>query len=792
MRLHCSWGKPTWGKPYLPNGLSYAHNPANAVSYGGRSLEIAPYGGEMGLHLHGFRAERTDREGERDMTQPFYYAHSPKDSLSGSWHLLKDHLAATAALAGRFAEDFDSTEWAKLAGLWHDVGKYLPDFQSKLQGVAKHVDHSIVGAILAESKGKGLRAALPVAFAIAGHHGGLPNLRSSESGGTPLLERLRDRKASLTLASEAIPVAIKESVFPVLPRFLQPTPGASGFDQCRAMEFWIRFLFSALVDADFLDTEEFYKPGLRRSATDGYSDIQTLRRRLDAHVDAISAPFSPVNRLRAAVLGACRDAAKHPPGIFSLTVPTGGGKTLSAMAFALRHAEAHGLKRVIVVIPYTSIIEQNARTYRNALGENVIEHHSNIDPNTETDRSRLASENWDAPIVVTTSVQFFESLFSNKPSRCRKLHNMARSVIILDEVQSLPSGFLSPILESMRELTTHYGSTIVLSTATQPALAKREALPDGLVGVREIAADPADLFRQLSRVEIAWPDVDAPPIAWPDLADDLARHDQVLAVVHRRDDARELAGLLPAEGLFHLSALMCPRHRSDVLATVKARLKDGQACRLVSTQLIEAGVDVDFPVVYRAMGGLDSIVQAAGRCNREGKLDTGHVVVFRAPTLPPRGTPAFGLETMESMLRQYQGNVDLADQAMFEEYFRVLYSKLEKDIRCIQRERQELNFATTAEKFRIIEDGYSEAIVVPYKESAERVDAARKEFNRATARGLQPFMVNVYPETLRLMEETGALELIGDSVRAILPPFHKHYDPTFGLIWKDKPGAGVV
>ncbi len=742
------------------------------------------------------------------MVQRLFYAHSLDGRPKTEWHQLEEHLGETTKRAVGFGEMFGSADWARLAGLWHDLGKYLPEFQKKLEPDGpknQHVDHSVVGALLAQSFG--LDRTLPLAFAVSGHHGGLPNLRSSEFGLTPLLERLHDHANSLERAAGNAPALFMDAAVPSLPEFLRPTVEVSAFEQRRQMEFWIRFLFSALVDADFLDTEAFFKPGMRSLALGVSGDVAALRKRLDDAADALSAKaaaklVTSVNRLRAEVLECCREKAKLPPGIFSLTVPTGGGKTLSGMAFALRHAETHGLKRVIVVIPYTSIIEQNAKKYREALGDNVIEHHSNLAPTTETDldptmeteRNRLASENWDAPVVVTTTVQFFESLFSNKPSRCRKLHNIARSVIILDEVQSLPPGFLSPILEAMRELVAHYGCSIVLSTATQPALVKRPAFRDGLDNVREIAPDPGDLFRRLSRVDVAWPELDSPAIAWPELAAELKCHRQMLAVVHRRDDARDLAKLLPPENLFHLSALMCPKHRLDVLAAVNKQLDSEQPCRLVSTQLVEAGVDIDFPVVYRSLGGLDSVVQAAGRCNREGKRDKGKVVVFRAPTQPPRGTPKMGLETMESLLRQYHGQVDITDPAIFEEYFRMLYSKLDLDIRRIQPERQELNFASTAEKFRIIEDGFSEAIVVPYANSAERVAAVRKELNRDTARALQPFLVNVYPDLLSQMQAAGALETIGENenIRVLMPDFHKRYDMTFGLVWNDGIGAGIV
>jgi len=573
---------------------------------------------------------------------------------------------------------------------------------------------------------------------------------------------------------------------------------------------WIRFLFSALVDADRLDSEEFCQPE-KASKRGLFPNMKTLSERIDSYIDSIQASLpasyrdTTVNQARQYVANACREAASHTQGAFTLTVPTGGGKTLSAMSFALHHAQLHNLRRVIVVIPYTSIIEQNADVYRQALGaEAVVEHQSSLDPQERkakygeeiTSRAELATENWDAPIIVTTTVQFFESLFSNRPSRCRKLHNVAGSVIILDEVQTLPPAFLHSILDALNELLHSYRCSVVLSTATPPSLKWRVGFDPGLRGCREIVSSPQQLASQLKRVDYIWPDADALGLEPAQLAAELAKHHQVLAVVHRREDARLTAQQVEAfakdSSVCHLSALMCPAHRSRTLKEIKETLKQGAPCRVVSTQLVEAGVDVDFPLVYRALGGLDSIVQAGGRCNREGRIDRGKTIVFRAYSAPPRGTPRRALGITESLLREHGGTLDLNDPAIFEEYFRMLYFAEDLDAKGIQTLRQEFRFASVSREFHLIEDGFTHPVVVPYGDASARLDELRRLGpTRETTRGLQAFTVNIYPDAFQRLSNTGALQEVLEGTWAVTESFSSLYDNKYGLVVGDEPLPSV-
>lgn len=722
------------------------------------------------------------------------YAHSREPHDPRPWEPLDEHLAQVAELAAQFAAAFGSAEWGRLAGLWHDLGKYRPEFQRRIRGEQLQAPHAGVGAALAYQI-----QAPPVAFAIAGHHAGLANhVEQHGTSQTPLRRKVTEEHATLAAVRPLVPRDLLAHACPAPPAWLAPAGTRPPEER---LELWTRFLFSALVDADRLATEAFYEPDRRADLT--YDDVPTLRARLDAHLDRF-VPDTPVKAVRARVLADCRAAAEQPPGLFSLTVPTGGGKTLSGMAFALRHAEQHALRRVIVVVPYTSIIEQNAAVYRAVLGErNVIEHHSAVDEvarreeSTELEvRRRLAAENWDAPVVVTTAVQFFESLFSNEPSRCRKLHNVARAVVVIDEAQTLPTDFLLCLLDGMRQLTGHYGCTLVLSTATQPALGRRDALPQGLEDVREIAGDVDALAVDLRRVEVRWPNGEgATPYA--DVAGDLAGEPQVLAVVHRRQDARELAEQLPAEGRFHLSTRMCAAHRAAVLDDVRRALAAGAVCRVVSTQLIEAGVDVDFPVVYRAMAGLDSLAQAAGRCNRNGVLTDaggrgalGRFIVFRAETAAPAGTPRRGLDIAEGMLRARGGALDFTDAGTLEEFFRGLYLASPLDRVGAMAHRRAFNFATVAQLVRFIADG-TRPLVVPWRGVHSRVQAFERAPGRGSARALQPYVVQVREHELRLLERQGAVVPLEGFGHVLARPYLHLYHAEFGLTLDEDATADV-
>ena len=559
-----------------------------------------------------------------------FYAHSKLDAPKEHWQLLDEHLQNVAIRAAAFAAVFGAGEWGKTAGFLHDAGKATRQFLQRLEGKPVRVNHSLCGARHAQEQG-GIFGIL-LSYVIAGHHGGLPD------GG------LQEGQLHHRLKHERLPEDVSPPAVDIRPDTLKPPftshPEHPGF----SLSFFTRMIFSCLTDADFLDTEAFCTPE-KASARNGHpaTGLVALRDALNTHLNAVERKALPsrVNDIRKTVLHDCRARASEPLGLFSLTVPTGGGKTLSSMAFALDHAVTHGLRRVIYAIPFTSIIEQNAKVFSDVFGQdNVLEHHCNYKSKDEPeehgyDKWRgLAAENWDAPVVVTTNVQFFESLFSNRPSRCRKLHNIARSVIVLDEAQAIPTEYLEPCLCALKELVGQYGCTVVLCTATQPAV-DDASLPEKvrLHHVREIIADPQRLYTDLKRTEVTL----AGKLTDAALAARLDGHEQVLCIVGTKPQAQAVFTLLQErEGAFHLSTNMYPEHRRRVLGTIRQRLADRLPCRVVSTSLIEAGVDVDFPVVYRAMAGLDSIAQAAGRCNREGGLpEPGRVVVYE-PEKPPR------------------------------------------------------------------------------------------------------------------------------------------------------------
>lgn len=630
-----------------------------------------------------------------------FFAHSLDGQDAAEWERLEDHLIAVAATAGKNASYIGAGPVAEIAGLLHDLGKVKPAFQDKLRGIKNNASHSGEGARYA-LENYGLIGKL-IAFCIAGHHSGLPNGINRAAGrpATPLSERLEQAELVSLPSDVTLPA-------PTMPAPLADRSAQAFFE----LQFFTRMLFSALVDADFIETERFYSPDALRGA---HGELNALQAALARHLGKFGPPETAVNRLRAEVLKAAGKAASQSPGIFTLTVPTGGGKTLTSLRFALDHALAHGLRRVIYVAPFTAIIEQTAEVFRDALGDPdaVLEHHSSFDADhtfadeTQAERLKLAAQNWDRPVVVTTAVQVFESLFANRTQKCRKLHNIARSVIVLDEAQTLPVNYLRPCLAALKELVRGYGCSVVLCTATQPAirdddgLHADEAIPAG--ETREIAPDPRELYRCLKRVEAQF----VGPLKNDDLAARVAGR-KTLVIVNNKRQARAIYEILGRGNALHLSTDMTAAHRRDVLA----RVREGFDGPVVSTALVEAGVDLDFPEVWRAVAGLDSIVQAAGRCNREGKGgQLGQVHVFEPEDgFPPPPELQQNAEIARDILRAHADD-PLSPEAV-RAYFKSLYwdRNADLDSRGIMRminqsgNRLDFPFADIAHNFRLIEE----------------------------------------------------------------------------------------
>lgn len=701
-------------------------------------------------------------------------------------HSLDDHLRCVAQNAAEFAKVFGSDDWAYIAGLWHDLGKYHPEFQSYIRENSEahilgevsrkgRVNHSSAGALYAIEKFD--KIGRIIAYLIAGHHTGLLDWVGTEpSGKTCLRERLADEEEKKRL--DALTVINLPALNQLCPSSRPPAGVTSEFGH----SLWVRMLFSCLVDADFLDTEAFMneqKNDLRKRA---FSSLAELQGKLNKHLCSFADKQGELNALRTNILALCREKAEERSGLFSLTVPTGGGKTLSSMAFALDHALKHGKSRIIYVIPYTSIIEQNAKVFKDIFGEeNVVEHHSNFDDGSvEDSRSRLACENWDAPIIVTTNVQFFESLFAARTSRVRKLHNIVNSVVILDEAQLLPVDLLLPTLKAIEQLVLAYKTSLVFCTATQPALTSSSAVPDikkhGLNDVLEIVDDPVGLSNKLERVTYHFPEDFNQPSEWEDIAQEMRAYNRVLCIVNRRDDARDLYKILKQqdgdEGLYHLSALMCPAHRKKLISEIKKRIKDENlSTRVVSTQLIEAGVDIDFPVVYRALAGLDSIAQAAGRCNREGKLGHkgGQVFVFVPPKPAPMGTLRKAESAGKSVLLIAKENEEQSVSLdMFKRFFDSYYNdinSLDKNgiLADLKSDCFQFEFQAAAKKYKIIDETANASIIAPYKPEYDEIqkwlDILKNEPQaRWVYRKLQPYTITIPKKWFQTLLNSGDIE----------------------------------
>jgi CRISPR-associated endonuclease/helicase Cas3 len=743
-----------------------------------------------------------------------WYAHSlPNDEDKSHWQPLACHLKGVSTLSACFGAKFRAESAATLAGLLHDLGKYTLEFQCRLEG-GERVDHATAGAqeiVALAAQASDRCIAEIIAHAIAGHHAGMPN----SVGETSLDARLRKLLPALDpiWRNEITPIA--EGLTPA---------GFSWRDNGRARQlaFFGRMIFSCLVDADYRDTAAFYNAARGEKIDRDWprlrDNIDDYIERFDRYMEKKPRKDTPVNVLRAEILSHTRARAQTDQGLFTLTVPTGGGKTLASLAFALDHAKRHGLERIVYAIPFTSIIDQTAAIFREVLGEDVVlEHHSSIDEERianedrehrreAIDKLKLAMEDWAAPVVVTTNVQLFESLHSNRPSRCRKLHNLANCVIVLDEAQTIPLALLRPCLDALDELARNYGASIVLCTATQPAVAAPE-FPGGLdLGPeRELAPNPARLHQDLKRVQLKH---------LGDKTDDelvaaLGDARQGLMIVNSRKHALALyrkAVECGLDGVIHLTTRQYAAHRRRILADVRQRLKDGAPCRLIATSLVEAGVDLDFPRVWRAEAGLDQIAQAAGRCNREGgrPLEDSIVGVFRSSEhKPPREIG----QLAGDMGRMMGKHADLLSPEAMRDYFGEVYWRkgeaLDKhkigEAWLLSRSTRgpypapSFNYRTVAENFRMIESGLA-PVIVAFEEAPREVLAALRGGlpPGAAARRLQSFIVQVPPKARDLLlrnEHVRFVEGFGDQF--VVMENGSLYGKDTGLLWENAEYLGI-
>lgn len=743
-----------------------------------------------------------------------YIAHS---AANGRDELAIEHLRQTALLAKAFAKDFAPFE-AEISGLMHDIPKYGDHFQRRLRGEVSGIDHWSLGAwILLQRYGElGLAAAL----AAQGHHIGLQSGRQTE---TLNPAKLTDKHPLGLTLSESDPSVLEARYLADGGAFPVPPPGTtsrlikdarSHHDIAAMLD--VRMLFSALVDADYLATEAHFN----RSEHEAYSFRPSGRtlaagealERLSLFLKKIrtgSKADPAVSAMREDLQRACIEAAPRPPGLFTLTAPTGAGKTIAMLLFALKHAREHGLQRIIVVLPFLSLIEQTAQVYRDIFGEDdlhpyVLEDHSLADiggekKNIYESPARLLAENWDAPIIITTSVRFLESLFANRPSACRKLHNIARSVVLFDEVQTLPIHLAVPTLAALSHLKEAFGCSVVLSTATQPAFVSlgehvsRHAPGGWRAG--EIVPPEMALFGRVRRVRVHWPE-GLRTTRLAEVAEKTVEYPQVLTIVNVKRHSRSLYESIAAqepEGLYHLSTDMCPAHRTDVLREIKQRLRDGAICRVVSTQCVEAGVDLDFPVLFRAWGPLEALAQAGGRCNREGRLTQGEYHVFLLPDdekAYPGQVYEMAASEVKKLFLERGGGLDLQDPMLFQDYYRELYdlTNVANEDKKLFEFLQTYDFVEVAKLYRLIE-GDTINVLVPY---AQRIMEYRHLRDIALSQGLsRDWLRRARPLAVSL-QKRAAEKGIGDWLEPIMQRDtetgwyvylnEEHYSDSLGLV----------
>jgi CRISPR-associated endonuclease/helicase Cas3 len=747
-----------------------------------------------------------------------HFAHSADDPDRARWQKLTEHLSNVATLAATRAGAFGAAPIAALAGAFHDLGKYAPEYQSYIAGArVKGPDHATAGA--RELLGRAwpppdrLSAEL-AAFCIAGHHTGLPD---RVGGAASLDERLKGALPALDAvwAQEVPPVQ-----GPLAPHGFKSHESKD--NRLRAFQLALlgRMVFSCLVDADYRDTEAFY------AALDGKTVdriwprladiIGDLVARFDAHMEAVAAksPDTSLNRLRAEILTHVRAKAALPPGVFTLTVPTGGGKTLASLGFALDHARRHGLSRIVYAIPFTSIVDQTADIFRRVLGQDIVlEHHSAIEapeddagPASVEAKMRQAMEDWAAPVIVTTNVQLLESLFAAKASRCRKIASLAGAVIVLDEAQAIPLPVLRPSVVALDELARNYGCTVVLCTATQPALAA-PSFEHGfrLEPERELAPEPDRLRRALRRTTLHRA---AAALTDDDLIAELADVERGLVIVNSRSHALRLyraARTAKLDGLVHLTTRQTASDRRRILSRVREELAAKRPCRVVATSLVECGVDLDFPRVWRAEAGLDQVLQAAGRCNREGRnLAADSIVTVFAPAdaKPPREIAAFA----QAMARTAERHDDLTALEAISDYFREVYwqkgdgldrmriggadsAETRAVLDCFKADRTGLQFAyrTVGDNFRLIESGMAPVIVAIDESARQALDGLRGGWLTpgAAARRVQSFVVQVPPNDRARLIEDGDIAFADAAQQFAVLVAESLYTAEEGLVWEE-------
>ncbi len=686
-------------------------------------------------------------------------------------------------MAGVFATHFGFRDIAYIMGLLHDKGKEQQKWQEYIQGstgydtkfsnVKQGPHHAYVGACIAQKLYPNL--APLIAQPIAGHHRGLYDY-------CDYIEETKREIPKDVSIGKTVPCT-----FPNLTNLKK-----------HDLHHIIRMLFSCLVDADSLDTEAFMDPE-HAKLRGCHTTMVELKEKLEKHLQELKekSTISEVNLIRDYVQKQCIRESNGGVGFYSLTVPTGGGKTLSSVLWALHHAIENHLQRIIIAIPYTSIIVQTASTLKSIFGEeNVLEHHSNINPEDIEDkelrkRIQMATENWDYPIIVTTNVQFFESLFSNKRSDCRKLHNIVKSVVILDEVQTLPMGFYKPIVHTLDTLKRVFGTSILFTTASQPILSGRiegsnpRAGFDALSDVHEIIPDDAQLHKKLRRVKLNFMEGAK---SYDEIAKEVSKYHRVLCIVNTRKDAKEIFERLPDEGIrLHLSRMMCPAHISTTIQHIKEALgiNDNKPIRVVATQLIEAGVDIDFPVVFRQEAGLDSILQAAGRCNREGKQERCNTYIFSLSKEHPL-PPGFITQTNNARLNMGKGHDWFSPEAMTC-YFQQLHSRISSfDISNIQEMlyKCECEFEESSKKFHLIDDKTT-SVIINWNKSLELYQQLLFQGpSYFLMKELAKYSVNIKKNDFQLLNKAGAIENPFENIYAILNP--NFYRKETGLTTENK------